>query len=93
MSTASVTKNHLRETIRQLYRYFYHYCSAFAWLRFNSYTAIEIGKKLLVRQMPAKVVVFAVNIQEVPKVTEEMTEKVSEAIPRAVNLVLEEMVQ
>ncbi|MBA7713556.1 hypothetical protein ES703_122559 [subsurface metagenome] len=41
--------------------------------------------------MPAKVVVFAVNIQEVTEFTEEMTRKVKEAISRAVNLVLEEI--
>ncbi|GAH71128.1 unnamed protein product, partial [marine sediment metagenome] len=54
-------------------------------------TAIEIGKKFLVGQMPAKIVVFAVNIQEVTEFTEEMTRKVKEAISRAVNLVLEEI--
>ena len=57
----------------------------------NLATAIEIGKKVLVGQMPAKVVVFAVNIQEVTEFTEEMTRKVKEAISRAVNLVLEEI--
>ncbi len=57
----------------------------------NLATAIEIGKKFLVGQMPAKIVVFAVNIQEVTKVTEEMTEKVRGAITRTVNLVLEEI--
>jgi len=57
----------------------------------NLATAIEIGKKFLAGQMPAKIVVFAINIQEVTKVTEEMTGKVREAIPRAVNLVLEEL--
>jgi len=57
----------------------------------NLATAIEIGKKFLVGQMPAKVVVFAVNIQEVTEFTEEMTRKVKEAISRAVNLVLEEI--
>jgi len=57
----------------------------------NLATAVEIGKRFLVGQMPAKIVVFAVNIQEVTKVTEEMTGKVRKAIPRAVNLVLEEL--
>jgi len=59
----------------------------------NLATAIEIGKKSLSGQMPAKIVVFAVNIQEVTEFTEEMTGKVKEAIPRAVTLVLEEMAQ
>ena len=57
----------------------------------NLATAIEIGKKFLVGQMPREIVVFAVNIQEVTEFTEEMTRKVKEAIPRAVNLVLEEL--
>jgi len=57
----------------------------------NLATAIEIGKKFLVGQMPTKIVVFAVSIQEVTKVTEEMTGKVREAIPEAVNLILEEL--
>ena len=57
----------------------------------NLATAIEIGKKFLAGQMPGEIVVFAVNIQEVTEFTEEMTEKIKEAVPRAVNLVLEEM--
>ena len=59
----------------------------------NLATAIEIGKKFLAEQMPGEIVVFAVNIQEVIEFTEEMTRQVREAIPRAVNLVLEEMAQ
>ncbi|GAF92883.1 unnamed protein product, partial [marine sediment metagenome] len=58
----------------------------------NLATAIEIGKKFLAEQMPKEIVVFAVNIQEVTEFTEEMTGKVRKAIPRAVNLVLEEIV-
>ncbi|MFC1983611.1 hydrogenase maturation protease [Chloroflexota bacterium] len=57
----------------------------------NLATVIEIGKKSLSGQMPAKIVVFAVNIQEVTRFTEEMTSEVREAIPTAVNLVLEEI--
>jgi len=56
----------------------------------NLATAIEIGRKFLAEQMPEEIVVFAVNIQEVTEFTEEMTRKVREAIPRVVNLVLEE---
>ena len=58
----------------------------------NLATAIEIGKKSLAEQMPGKIVVFAVEIQEVTEFTEKMTRKVKGAIPRAVNLVLEEIV-
>jgi len=57
----------------------------------NLATAIEIGKKALAEQMPAKILVFAVNIQEVTEFTEQMTGKVREAIPRAVNLILTEV--
>ena len=59
----------------------------------NLATAIEIGRKSLAEQMPSEIVVFAVEIKEVTEFTEEMTTKVKEAIPKAVNLVLEEMVQ
>jgi len=58
----------------------------------NLATAIEIGKKYLAEQMPEKIVVIAVEVKEVTRVTEEMTERVKEAVPRAVNLVLEEIV-
>ena len=54
-------------------------------------SVIEIGRKFLAGQMPGEIVVFAVNIQEVTEFSEEMTEKVKEAIPKVVNLVLEEL--
>ena len=57
----------------------------------NLATAIEIGKKYLAEQMPGEVVVFAVAVEEVTRVTEEMTVKVEEAVPVAVNLILEEI--
>jgi len=57
----------------------------------NLLTVIKLGKELFPKKMPGAVIVFAVNIQEVTKVTEEMTGKVREAIPRAVNLILEEL--
>lgn len=59
----------------------------------NLLTTIKLGKKLFPKKMPGEVIVFAVGIQEVAKVTEEMTGKVKEAIPKVVNLVLEGMVQ
>ena len=59
----------------------------------NLATAIEIGKKSLAEQMPAEIVVFAVEIREVTEFTEEMTAKVKGAIPRVVSLVLEELSQ
>jgi len=59
----------------------------------NLLTTIKLGRELFPKEMPGEVAVLAVGIQEVTRVTEEMTGKVKEAIPRAVNLVLEEMVQ
>ena len=57
----------------------------------NLATAIEIGRKFLAEQMPGEIVVFAVDIQEVSEFAEEMTQKVKEAVPKVVNLVLKEV--
>ncbi len=57
----------------------------------NLLTTIKLGRRLFPKKMPGEVTVLAVGIQEVAKVTEEMTGKVKEAIPKAVNLVLEEV--
>jgi len=57
----------------------------------NLAIAIEIGRKILAEQMPEEIVVFAVDIKPVPRFTEEMTEKVRAAIPRAVSLILREL--
>ena len=57
----------------------------------NLATTIKIGKKLFAEQIPKEIIVFAIGTQEVTRVTEEMTEKVKEAIPKVVNLVLEEL--
>ena len=57
----------------------------------NLAMVIEIGKKILAEQMPGEIVVFAVDIKPVPKFTEEMTEKVRAAIPKAVNLISQEL--
>jgi len=57
----------------------------------NLATTVEIGKKLFAEQIPEEIIVFAVGTQEVAKVTEEITAKVKEAIPRVINLVLEEL--
>ncbi|MCD6110157.1 MAG: hydrogenase maturation protease [Thermoplasmata archaeon] len=58
---------------------------------FNLTTTLEIGKRLFPEDIPKEITVFAVGIQEVSKVTEEMTVKVKEAIPRVVDLILEEI--
>ena len=57
----------------------------------NLASMVELGKKLLPQQMPGEVIIFAVGIQEVTGFTEEMTRKVEEAVPVAVNLILEEI--
>jgi len=57
----------------------------------NLATAIKIGNELLAERMPNEIVIFAVEIEEVIKFTEEMTEKVKETIPKVVNLVLGEI--
>ena len=57
----------------------------------NLATTIEIGKKLFAKHIPEEIIVFAVGTREVAKVTEEVTPKVKEAIPKVINLVLEEL--
>jgi len=41
--------------------------------------------------MPKEIVIFAVEVEEVTKFTEEMTRTVEETIPKVVNLVLQEI--
>jgi len=57
----------------------------------NLASTIEMGKKLFPERVPKEVMIFAVGTQEVTQITEEMTGKVSEAIPKVVSLVLEEV--
>ena len=58
---------------------------------FNLATTIETGKRLFPKEIPEEIIVFGIGTQEVAKVTEEITAKVKEAIPRVINLVLEEL--
>jgi hydrogenase maturation protease len=58
---------------------------------FNLPTTIEIGKRLFPNEMPKEVILYTVGTQEVAEVTEEMTDKVKEAIPKVVNFVLGEI--
>ena len=57
----------------------------------NLATTIEIGERLFPKEMPGEVIIFAIGAQEVTEVTGEMTARVKEAIPRVINLVLEEL--
>lgn len=66
-------------------------CSTISAHHSNLANTIELGKRLFPQEMPEEVTVFAVGTQQVAKVTEEMTEKVREAIPKIVSLVLEEI--
>jgi hydrogenase maturation protease len=57
----------------------------------NLPTVIEMGKKLVPEEMPHEIVIFAIEVEETDKFTEEMTIKVKEAVPKVSNLVLEEI--
>jgi len=58
---------------------------------FNLATTLAIGKKMFPDEMPDEVIVFAVSTEDATIVTEEMTGKVKDAIPRVVSLVSEEL--
>jgi len=58
---------------------------------FNLVTTLAIGKKLFPDEMPSEVTVFAVSTEDTTVVTEEMTDKVRDAIPRVASLVSEEL--
>jgi hydrogenase maturation protease len=57
----------------------------------NLPTVIEIGNKLIPEEMPHEIVIFAINVEEIEKFTGEMTPGVKEAVPKVINLVLEEI--
>ena len=57
----------------------------------NLLTTFKLGRELFPKKMPGEVAVLAIGIQEVARVTEQMTRKVREAVQKAVNLILEEI--
>ena len=57
----------------------------------NLPTVIEMGNKLLPEEMPHEIAIFAIEVEEIDKFTEEMTVKVKEAVPKVLNLVLGEL--
>ncbi|MBE0517346.1 MAG: hydrogenase maturation protease [Methanophagales archaeon] len=57
----------------------------------NLPTVLEVGNKLMPEEMPREIVIFAIEVEEIEKFTEEMTAKVKEAVPKVVNLVLGEI--
>jgi len=65
--------------------------SAISPHHFNLATTLEIGKKLFPAQIPRDVVLYAVEAEEATAVSEEMTREVEQAVPRAADLVMEEI--
>ena len=65
--------------------------SAISPHHFNLATTLEVGKKLFPDEMPEEVVVYAVKAENVTSVTEKMTNKMREAVPEVVRLVMEEL--
>lgn len=57
----------------------------------NFATAIEFGRKFAANQMPKEMVIFAIGVGQVTKFTGEMTAKLTETVPKVVNLVLKEV--
>ena len=57
----------------------------------NLATALKIGNEFAREQMPKEIVIFAIEVEEVTRFTEQMTEKVRRAIPEVVDLVLREL--
>lgn len=84
------------EKVGEIYRLKPRSSSETAWStislhHLNLATTIEIGERLFPKEMPGEVIIFAIGAQEVTEVTGEMTARVKEAIPRVINLVLEEL--
>ena len=58
---------------------------------FNLAATLEIGNRLFPGEMPREVTAFAVEARDVKSITEEMTAEVREALPRVVEMVMEEV--
>jgi hydrogenase maturation protease len=65
--------------------------SAISPHHFNLATTLEIGKRLFPNKIPGEVTVYAVGTQEVAQVTEEMTDRVENAVPKVAGLILAEL--
>lgn len=57
----------------------------------NLATTLNIGNKIFPGEIPGEVVIFAVVSQNVDYVTEEMTGEVQQAVPKIVDLVMNEL--
>lgn len=54
-------------------------------------TAVELGRKLFLEEMPKEIVIFAVGVKEISQITEEMTAEVGSAVPEVCELILKEV--
>jgi hydrogenase maturation protease len=59
--------------------------------RVNLATAVELGRKLFLEEMPKEIVIFAVGVKEISQITEEMTAEVGSAVPEVCELILKEV--
>lgn len=57
----------------------------------NLATAVELGRKLFLEEMPKEIVIFAVGVKEISQITEEMTAEVGSAVPEVCELILKEV--
>lgn len=57
----------------------------------NIATALALGRRLVPDRMPKEVVFLAVEVSDVATVSEQLTEKVAEALPRIVKAVEDEV--
>lgn len=57
----------------------------------NLATTIQLGRRLFPDEMPEEIILFAVGIQGIANVTEEITAEVKKAGMRAIELVLSEL--
>jgi hydrogenase maturation protease len=58
----------------------------------NIATALAIGRKLVPMEMPKEVVFFAIEAEDLVNVTEQLTPKVEEALPRILERIEKELV-
>lgn len=65
--------------------------SAISPHHFTLSSTIELGKRLFPDEIPREVIVFAIKTRDASEITEQMTDDVKQAVPKAANLVLKEI--
>ena len=65
--------------------------SAISPHHFTLATTIELGRRLFPAEIPREVIVFAVKTRDASEITEQMTDDVKQAVPKAADLVLKEI--